>query len=82
MAIILSSRVTALVEVRQEWEVELGQRDSVTKTIVAGGLFMSKIVFPSQQTYLRNHPSWESDEAANQALWPVIAKWMASGVLE
>jgi hypothetical protein len=30
----------------------------------------------------RNHPSWENDEDAKRALGPVIAKWLASGVLE
>jgi hypothetical protein len=27
-------------------------------------------------------PSWENDEDAKRALWPVMAKWLASGVLE
>ena len=31
---------------------------------------------------LRNHPSWERDSNAKRALVPVIAKWLASGVLE
>jgi hypothetical protein len=37
---------------------------------------------PSQQTVLRNHPSWEHDADAKRALRPVIAKWLASGVFE
>ena len=80
--IIPTSRVTALVEARQAWEVELGQIDEVTRTIVGGRLVMPKVAFPSQQIYLRNHPSWENDAAAKQALGPVIAKWLATGVLE
>ena len=37
---------------------------------------------PSQQKALRNHPSWDNNEDAKRALGPVIAKWLASGVLE
>jgi hypothetical protein len=43
---------------------------------------MPRISAPSQQKALRNHPSWENDEDAKRALGPVIAKWLASGVLE
>jgi hypothetical protein len=35
----------------------------------------------TQQT-LRDQPWCEDDEDAKRALWPVIAKWLASGVLE
>ena len=31
---------------------------------------------------MRNHPSWEDDTAAQAALGPIIAKWLAQGVLE
>ena len=43
---------------------------------------MPRIAAPSQQTALRNHPSWEKDEDAKRALGPVIAKWLVTGVLE
>ena len=43
---------------------------------------MPKVALPSQQTFLRNHPSWEQDPKAKEALGPVIAKWLATGVLE
>ena len=43
---------------------------------------MLKIVLPSQQTFLKNHPSWEKDPKAKEALGPVIAKWLVTGVLE
>jgi hypothetical protein len=43
---------------------------------------MPRISAPSQQTILRNHPSWEKDEDAKRAPGPVIAKWLASGMLE
>ena len=80
--IIPKSRVTALVEARDAWAVELGSLDAVTRTITEGRLVMPKVSAPSQQTILRNHPSWENDEDAKKALGPVIAKWLASGVLE
>ena len=44
---------------------------------------MPRISAPSQRTALRNHPSWEKDDDAKRAsLGPVIAKWLATGVLE
>ena len=49
---------------------------------VAGKLVMSKVAIPSQQTFLRNHPSWEKDPNAKEVLGPVIAKWLTTGVLE
>ena len=60
----------------------MGTLDAVTATIVAGKLVMPKVALPSQQTFLRNHPSWEKDPKAKEALGPVIAKWLATGVLE
>ena len=80
--IIPKSRVTALVEAQEAWHHELGQLDSMSSTIVKGLLVMPKIAIPSQRKVLRNHPSWENDPAAQKALGPIIAKWLAQGVLE
>jgi hypothetical protein len=44
---------------------------------------MPRISAPSQQTVLRNHPSWESDEDTKRALGPVMTvAGVVSGVLE
>ena len=59
-----------------------GTLDAVTRSITRGQLVMPRIAAPSQQTALRNHPSWEKDKDAKRALGPVIAKWLATGVLE
>ena len=80
--IIPTSRVTALVEAREAWATELGTLDAVTRSITRGQLVMPRVSAPPQQTVLRNHPSWERDADAKRALGPVIAKWLASGVLE
>jgi hypothetical protein len=80
--IIQQSRVTAVVEARDAWASELGALDAVTRSITRGQLVMPRISAPSQQKALRNHPSWENDEDVKRALGPVIAKWLASGVLE
>ena len=80
--IIPRSRVTALVEAQEAWHCELGQLDRLSSTIVRGLLVMPKIATPSQCKALRNHPSWEDDPAAQVALGPIIAKWLAQGVLE
>ena len=70
------------MEAQAAWACELGQLDAVSSAITRGKLVMPKISTPSQQTALRNHPSWEDDPKAKAALGPVIAKWPASGVLE
>ena len=80
--IIPKSRVTALVEAQEAWHHELGSLDSVTSTIVRGLLVMPKIASPTQRKVFRNHPSWEDNPEAQQALGPIIAKWLAQGVLE
>ena len=70
--IIPATRVTALVEAREAWATELGQIDEVTRAITSGLLVMPRIASPTRQTALRNHPSWENDLGAKQALGPVI----------
>ena len=80
--IIPKSRVTALVEAQLAWHTELGALDALSSTITGGLLVMPKISTPSQRVARRNHPSWEDDPAAQEALGPIIAKWLAQGVLE
>jgi hypothetical protein len=80
--IIPQSLVTALVEARDAWASELGTLDTVTRSITRGQLIMPRISAPSEQKALCNHPSWEINEDAKRALGPVIAKLLASGVLE
>jgi hypothetical protein len=80
--IIPKSRVTALVEAQEAWHHEFGSLDHLTSIIVRGQLVMPKITTPSQHKAFRNHPSWEDDPAAQAALGPIIAKWLAQGVLE
>ena len=52
------------------------------RSITRGQLVVPRIAAPSQQTALCNHPSWEKDEDAKRELGPVIAMWLATGVLE
>jgi hypothetical protein len=80
--IIPKSRVTALVEAQDAWHHELGQLDQLSSTIVRGLLVMPKVTTPLLRKTFRNHPSWEDDPAAQAALGPIIAKWLAQGVLE
>ena len=80
--IIPKSKVTALVEAQLAWHQELGTLGSLSSTIVRGLLVMPKSATPSLRKVLHNHPSWENDPAAQAALGPIIAKWLAQGVLE
>ena len=68
--IIPTPRVTALVEAKEAWATELGTLDAVPRSITRGQPVMPRITAPSQQTALRNHPSWEKDEDAKRALGP------------
>ena len=69
-SIIPTSRVTALVEGKEAWATELGTHAAVTRSITRGQPVKPRIVAPSQQTALRNHPSWVKDEDAKRALGP------------
>jgi hypothetical protein len=80
--IIPESWVMALVEARDAWASELGTLDAVTRSITRGQLVMPRVSAPSQQKALHNHPSLKDDGEAKRALGPVIAKCLASGVLE
>ena len=80
--IIPRTMVTTLVEHQDAWHTELGSIDAATIAIVRGLLVMPKVAVPSQQRVFRNHPSWENDPAAREALGPIIAKWLAQGILE
>ena len=68
--IIPTSRVTALIEAKEAWATELGTLVAMTRSITRGQLVMPRIAAPSQQTALRNHPSWEKDEDAKRTLGP------------
>ena len=59
----------------------MGTLDAVPRSITRGQLVTLRIAAPSQQTALRNHPSWEKDEDAKRALGP---SWLVvvTGVLE
>ena len=65
--IIPMSRVTALVETMEAWATEPGSLDAVTRWITRGKLVMPRAAATSQQTALRNHPSWEKNEDAKRA---------------
>ena len=68
--IISTPQVTALFEAKEAWATELGTLDAVPRSIIRGQLVTLRIAAPSQQTALRNHPSWEKDEDAKRALGP------------
>jgi hypothetical protein len=81
--IIQHTMVTTLVEHQEAvWHTQLGSIDAATSTIVKGLLTMPKVAAPPQQRTYSSHPSWEEDPEAQAALGPIIAKWLAQGVLE
>ena len=62
--------MTALFEAKEAWATELGTLDAEARSITRGQLVMPRIAAPSQQTALRNYPSWKKDEDAKRALGP------------
>jgi len=74
--------VTSLVEARKEWHRLLGPLDAVTAAIVDGKLVMPKPKFPLHGSWRPNHPSWERNKDAKQALGPKLASWIAQGIVE
>ena len=75
--------VMSLYDARENWELIMkGVIDATTSAIVNGLLVMPLRSWPSRCIHKQNHASWEDDPAAQEALGPTIAKWLATGVLE
>ena len=43
---------------------------------------MPKPSFPTRGSWRSNHPSWEANAEAKQALGPKLAEWIAQGIVE
>ena len=75
--------VTTMFDARQNWDKIAGAvLDSTTFAIVNGLLVMPLRSWPTMCIHKSNHASWELDPAAQLALGPTIAKWLAAGNLE
>ena len=74
--------VTSIVQARDAWHSLLGPLDAVTAAIVDGQLVMPKPSFPMHGSWRSNHPSWERNREAQQALGPKLAAWIAQGIVE
>jgi hypothetical protein len=77
-----TTRVTTIVERRAKWHGILGPLDGATAAIVDGLLAYPRDSWDWLPLRMDNHPSWERDEAAKEALGPTIAAWIHSGILE
>ena len=75
--------VTTMYDARENWEKIAGKvMDATTFAIVNGLLVMPLKVWPTMCIHKTNHASWELDPAAQTALGPTLAKWLAAGNLE
>lgn len=81
-AVLPTQRVTTIVERREAWSRLLGSLDAVTQTIVDGRLVLPKTGFLLRRLSLANHPSFENDRVAQEALGKILAKWIYQGILE
>ena len=52
------------------------------ESILDGCFMVAKNGLPIRPIFLRNHPSWETDELAQRVLAVVIAQWYNAGALE
>ena len=76
------TRVTDIVEKRRAWHSKLGPLDGATAAIVDGHFIYPRQTWGCDPSLLHNHPSWEGNKDAKQALGPTIASWIHSGILE
>lgn len=76
------TKVTDVVERRRVWHSRLGPLDGATAAIVDGHFIYPRQSWGCEPSFLHNHPSWEGNKEAKQALGPTIATWIHSGILE
>jgi hypothetical protein len=77
------SSVLDLYDRRENWERIMGPvMDGTTRAIVNGLLVMPLRAWPSAVIHEPNHASWELNPAAQAALGPTIARWLAGGWAE
>ena len=75
--------VTTMYDARQNWDKIMGAvMDTTTFAIINGLLVMPLKAWPTMCIHKANHASWELDPAAQAALGPTLAKWLAAGNLE
>ena len=75
--------VTTMYDARENWDAIAGHvMDTTTFAIVNGLLVMPLQAWPTMCVHKPNHASWELDPAAQMALGPTLAKWIAAGNLE
>ena len=76
------ANVTTVVERARVWHARLGSLDGTAKAIVDGNFTYPRKSWALSPSWMRNHPSWEDDAKAKEALGPTIASWICSVVLE
>gem|GEM_PF-2417476 len=82
LTLIPNANVTTVVERSGAWHARLGPLDGTAKAIVDGNFTYPRKSWALTPSWMRNHPSWEDDPKAKEALGPTIASWISSGVLE
>ena len=64
------------------WHRYFGSISAELETILDGTFTVAKNGLPLRPIFQRNHPSWENDAIAQEALMPVITEWHNAGSLE
>ena len=65
-----------------EWKSVMGTLSAELRIILEGGFAISRENYPLVPVFFKNHPSWETNEEARKALWPVIAQYLVMGQFE
>ena len=82
MIAVPDTDMTFLTLAKEKWERRLGTLPTELASILDGTYTISKSAQILAPIFVRNHKSWEDDEAAQAALWPEVAKMLWRGVLE
>ena len=64
------------------WHRYFGTLSAELETILDGTFTVAKNGLPLRPIFQRNHPSWETDEYAQQVLATVMTQWFNAGSLE
>lgn len=80
--VLPSTKVSIIVERRAAWHTLLFPLDGAAAAIVDGHLVYPRDNWDWVPLRRANHPSWENDRGAKNALGPTIAAWIHSGILE
>ncbi len=65
-----------------DWEAVMGTLLAELRIVLEGCFVISRAELPLVQVVYKNHPSWEKNQEARAASWPVLAQYLIMGQFE